>query len=142
MPLSHRYMEATLSHGVVHFEIPGDDPEKLASFYGDLFGWQIQKVPMEGMDYWMVGTVPSDQNGMPTEPGGINGGLYKRQAPGQMPINYVNVESIDDYVGKAKSLGATVSLEKMPIPGMGYFAHLVDPQGNAFALFQGDPSAA
>jgi predicted enzyme related to lactoylglutathione lyase len=134
-------MEATLSHGVVHFEIPGDDPDKLASFYGDLFGWQIQKMPMDGMDYWMVGTVPTDQNGMPTEPGGINGGLYKRQAPGQGPVNYVNVESVDDYLAKAKSLGATVVVEKMPVAEMGWFAHLVDPQGNLFGIWETNGSA-
>jgi predicted enzyme related to lactoylglutathione lyase len=130
-----------VSHGVAHFEIPADDPDKLASFYTSLFGWQINKVPMEGGDYWITQTVPTDDKGMPTEPGGINGGIYKRQAPQQPPINYVNVESVDEYAAKAKSLGATITLDKMPIPGMGYFAQIVDPQGNPLGLFQGDPAA-
>jgi len=78
---------------------------------------------------------------MPTELGGINGGIFKRQAPEQRPINYVNVESVDAYLTKAKSLGASVTLEKMPIPGMGFFAQIVDPQGNALGLFQEDQSA-
>ena len=129
-----------MNHGVVHFEIPADDPDKLASFYGDLFGWQVEKMP-GGMEYWGLRTVPTDDKGMPTEPGGINGGLMRRQAPDQRPINYVNVESIDEYVGKAKSLGASVMVEKMSVPGMGWFAQLVDPQGNPFALWQTDMSA-
>jgi len=37
-----------VNHGVVHFEIPADDPEKLAAFYTQLFGWRIEKFPMEG----------------------------------------------------------------------------------------------
>lgn len=41
-----------MSHGVVHFEIPGDDPDKQGSFYTDSFDWKIQKVPMEDMEYW------------------------------------------------------------------------------------------
>lgn len=130
-----------MSHGVVHFEIPADDPDKLSSFYTSLFGWQINKMPMEGGDYWITQTVPTDEKGMPTELGGINGGIFKRQAPEQRPINYVNVESVDAYLTKAKSLGASVTLEKMPIPGMGYFAQIVDPQGNALGLFQEDQSA-
>jgi predicted enzyme related to lactoylglutathione lyase len=130
-----------VSHGVVHFEIPADDPDKLASFYTNLFGWQINKMSMEGGDYWMTQTVPTDDRGMPTEPGGINGGIYKRQAPDQRPMNYVNVESVDEYLQKAKSLGATVTLEKMPIPGMGYFAQIADPQGNTVGLYQDDQLA-
>lgn len=131
-----------MSHGVVHFEIPGDDPERLAGFYRDLFGWQIDKVPMEGgVDYWIVSTVPTDEQGMPTEPGGINGGLTKRQAPEQRPINYVNVESVDEYLQKAKGLGATVLIDKMPVPGMGWFAWLLDPQGNQIGLWQTEASA-
>lgn len=131
-----------MSHGVVHFEIPADDPDKLSSFYRDLFDWKIQKFPMEGgQDYWMLSTVPTDEKGMPTEPGGINGGLTKRMNPGQLPINYVSVESVDDYVAKATKLGASVMLGKMPVPGMGWFAQLTDPQGNPFAIWQDDTSA-
>ena len=52
-----------MSHGVVHFEIAADDPEKLSKFYGDLFGWKIQKMPMDGMDYWTVETVATDDKG-------------------------------------------------------------------------------
>lgn len=131
-----------MPHAVSHFEIPADDPEKLAGFYKQLFDWNIQKFDMGEAEYWMVSTVPTNDQGMPTEPGGINGGLFRRQAPGQGVLNYVTVESIDDYTAKAKSLGATVTLEKMPVPQMGYFAQLVDPQGNSFGIWQDDPNAS
>ena len=129
-----------MSHGVVHFEIVGDDPDKLAAFYGGLFGWQIEKMP-GGMEYWSVRTVATDDKGMPTEPGGINGGLMRRQAPEQRPVNYVNVESVDEYAAKAKGLGGTVVMDKMPVPGMGWFAQIVDPQGTMFGIWQNDQSA-
>jgi hypothetical protein len=128
-------------HGVVHFEIPADDPEKLIGFYKDLFGWEVQKMPMDGMDYYMLMTVPTDEKGMPTQPGGINGGLFKRQQPDQKPINYIAVEAVDTYVEKAQSLGAMVAMGKMPVPAMGWFAILIDPQGNPFGVWQDDPSA-
>lgn len=131
-----------MAHGVVHFEIPGDDPEKLVTFYQSLFGWKIDKAPMAGMEYWMVSTVPTDDQGTPTEPGAINGGIMKRQMPAQQPVNYINVESVDDYVQKAKGLGATVAVEKMAVAGMGWFAQLLDPQGNLFAIWQDTPGAS
>jgi len=133
-----------MNHTIVHFEIPADDPEKLADFYSNLFGWKIQKMTgmpgMEDVDYWTVGTVPTDDKGMPTEPG-VNGGMMKRQTPDQRPTNYISVESVAEYVQKAKSLGAKVALDKMPVPGMGWFAQIVDPQGNVIALWETDQSA-
>lgn len=36
--------------GGIHFDIPADNPEKMAKFYQDVFGWKINK--WEGpMDY-------------------------------------------------------------------------------------------
>jgi uncharacterized protein len=131
-----------MNHGVAHFEIPASDPDKLSDFYSQLFGWQIQKMDMGGMAYYAIMSVPTDeQSGMPKEPGAINGGMYARQAPDQKPVNYVNVESVDEYVSKAKQLGATVVMDKMPVPEMGWYAQLTDPDGNLFGVWQNDPSA-
>jgi predicted enzyme related to lactoylglutathione lyase len=128
-------------HGVVHFEIPADDPDKLSQFYKDLFGWKIEKMDMGGMPYHVVETVPMDARRMPTETGGIGGGIAKRMSPDQRPTNYVDVESVDQYVEKAKKLGAKEAMGKMPVPGMGYFAILLDPEGNSFGVWQNDTSA-
>ena len=130
-----------MAHGVVHFEIPANDPDKLSQFYTQLFGWQITKMPMGGTDYYVTSTVESDDKGMPKEPGAINGGIYPRLSAEQVPVNYVNVESVVEYVSKAKGLGAKVSIDKMPVPGMGWFAQLLDPDGNPFGVWQEDPSA-
>jgi predicted enzyme related to lactoylglutathione lyase len=129
-----------MSHTIVHFEIPADEPEKLASFYTALFDWKIERMPGE-VEYWGITTVAVDDKGLPVEPG-VNGGMMRRQVPQQMPINYVSVESVDDSLAKAKALGATVVVEKMPVTGMGWFAQLIDPQGNPFAVWQADAASA
>ena len=59
---------------VVHFEIPADDVDRARSFYRDAFGWQMSGLPEMG--YTMVGTTPTGENGMPSEPGSINGGMF------------------------------------------------------------------
>jgi predicted enzyme related to lactoylglutathione lyase len=124
-----------------HFEIPGDDPETLVDFYSRLFDWKIEKFPGD-FEYWSIQTVPTDEKGMPLQPGGINGGLYRRQAAEQRPVNYVTVDSVDVYLAKAAQLGAEVAMGKTPVPGMGWFAQLVDPDNNVFAIWETDPSAA
>lgn len=134
-----------MANTIVHFEIPADDPEKLASFYTQLFGWKITKMQgmpgMEDVEYWGVETVPADNQGRPTEQG-VNGGLMKRMMPEQLIVNYIGVSNVDEYVAKATGLGATVIVPKMPVPNMGWFSQLTDPSGNVFAIWQEDSSAA
>ena len=43
---------------------------------------------------------------------------------------------------KAEGLGATVVVPKMPVPGMGYFAQLLDTEGNLFALWEPSEQAS
>lgn len=131
-----------MDHTIVHFEIPADQPERAAEFYRELFGWDISRWEgTEGLEYWMVQTVPTDAEGRPARPG-INGGLMRRMFPGQAPVNYISVASVDEFVGKAERLGAKVLLRKQPVPGMGWFAQMEDPEGNVFAVWETDPSAA
>jgi predicted enzyme related to lactoylglutathione lyase len=132
-----------MDHTVVHFEIPADQPERAAIFYRELFGWDIQPLGPAGaggIEYWLVRTIPTDAQGMPTGPG-VNGGLMRRMMPGQVPVNYIAVEKVDDYVRKAERLGAKLMLPKMPVPRMGWFAQLKDPEGNIFAIWEKDTAA-
>jgi uncharacterized protein len=134
-----------MEHTIVHFELPADDPERAATFYRELFGWNIQRWEgsadnREGFEYWMVRTVETDANGKPTGPG-VNGGLMRRMYPGQTVVNYINVEDVDEYTRRAQRLGAKLMLEKQPVPGMGWFSQLTDPEGNVFAVWQTDPQA-
>ena len=126
---------------VAHFEIYADNAERLGGFYKSLFNWDLQ--PMQGMDYTWVKTTPTDDKGMPTEPGGINGGMLKRPAGYNTRawINYVNVESLDDSLRKAQGLGAKVLKGKSAVPNMGWYAIVTDPEGNEFGLWQSDHSA-
>lgn len=134
-----------MDHTIVHFEIPADDPERAAKFYRELFGWEINRLEgsddeRPGFEYWMVRTVATDAEGRPTRPG-VNGGLMRRMAPGQTPVNYIGVENIDEFVRKAERLGAKVLMPKHPVPGMGWFSQLTDTERNVFAIWQMDPSA-
>jgi len=123
-----------VDHTIVHFEIPADDMEKLRKFYSKLFGWKIEKTPGP-IEYWMIETVPVDKKGMPIRPG-VNGGMMKRQQPEHKPVNYIAVESVDEYTKKIKALGGKVLVPKMEVPGIGWWALALDPEGNQFAILQ------
>jgi len=118
---------------IVYFEIPASDPNKLSGFYSDLFEWKFEKMPGE-QEYWMIHTGDDGES--------LTGGMMPRMDPMQKPINYVDVESVDEYAEKVRKLGGQVILEKRPVPGMGWFAVCQDPDGNPFALWQTDEKAA
>ncbi len=125
-----------MDHTIVHFEIPAKNVEKLKKFYEELFAWKFTKYPGGGeMEYWNITTVPIDESGRPKGPG-VNGGLYPKEKPEQSPLNYIGVESADEYIAKAKKLGGKVHQEKMEIPNIGWWALISDPEGNVFGILE------
>ena len=121
-------------HTIVHFEIPSKEPSKTARFYEQLFGWKFTKMEGSGeMDYWLI----SHKDAI--SPDETMGGLYKpdQNMSQQGILNYFSVKSIDESLKQASNLGATIVTPKQEIPNVGHFAILTDPNGNAFALFQG-----
>ena len=121
---------------IVHFEIHASDPERLAEFYRQLFGWKISK--WDGpMEYWLIETGGKD------EPG-INGGLMRRQGgpptDGQAVNAFVctaDVPSLDDVLTRLEGLGGRVALPRMAVPGIGWLAYVKDPDGNILGLSWG-----
>ena len=67
---------------------------------------------------------------------GVNGGMVKRQNPEHKPVNYINVESVDEYSKKIEELGGRIVVPKMEVPGVGWWALAMDPNGNQFAIME------
>ena len=127
-------MRRVVDHTFVHFDIPADDPEKLGKFYEEVFGWKIERMPGP-IEYWSVLTVPVDEEGNPIRPG-VNGGMMRRESPEQKPIIYIAVESVDEYCRKIEAQGGKVVVPKQEVPGIGWWASFLDPEGNQFAIFE------
>jgi predicted enzyme related to lactoylglutathione lyase len=120
---------------IIHFEIPAGNIEKLREFYENLFGWKFIHSPIPDMDYWLIHTVPTDEEGMPLEQG-LNGGMYKKENEQQRPTNWISVPNIDEYISRLKELGGTLIVEKTEIPGVGLTAIGLDPENNHVAMLE------
>jgi uncharacterized protein len=111
----------------IHFEILGDDPQRLANFYRDAFGWEIA-----GWDgpqaYWMATTGPE------SEPG-IDGGIMHRHFQ-QAVINTIAVDSLEVALARIESAGGTKVHGPHEIPEVGSHIYCADPQGNLFGILQ------
>lgn len=125
---------------VVHFEIQADDPERAATFYRSIFGWDIQKWAGLSYEYWVVMTADKDSK----EPG-ISGGLLKRPAqspPMQCGTNAfvctIQVENFDATAEKILAAGGKVAMPKFALVGMAWQGYFLDSEGNTFGIHQPD----
>src|SRR5262245_55173413 len=116
---------------IVHFELPADDPARCMAFYGRAFGWKFEK--WDGpMEYWMVKTGDGP---------GIDGGLMRREQPGQPPTNVIAVESVKDIVAAVKAAGGREVMPIQAVPGVGWTAYFTDTEGTMFGVMQFDAAA-
>ena len=123
-----------MAHGdITHIDIPVSDNGRATQFYGELFGWQITKVP--GLDYH---TIQMGSNGS----AGMRGGIQRR--PIEEPrswVHYISVADINAAVAEVQRLGGKVLREKTAVPQTAWYAVVEDPEGNVFAVWQADPTA-
>jgi uncharacterized protein len=125
---------------VVHFEIPAEDLDRAKNFYGSVFGWDLQTVPMEVGEYTSVRTTNvDDQTQQPTEPGAINGGMFLRDERLTSPVITIDVDGIDDALKQIESEGGSTVTPRTQIPDMGAFAYFKDPEGNVLGLWENSP---
>jgi uncharacterized protein len=119
---------------VVHFEVPADDLDRAQKFYQNAFGWQMR--PLPEMNYTLVTTTATGDNGMPTDPGAINGGMMRRGAPVTAPIITIDVDDIDEALATIERLGGKTAVGRQAVGDMGWAAYFVDPEGNTVGLWQ------
>jgi predicted enzyme related to lactoylglutathione lyase len=109
---------------VVHIEIPAADLQQAGKFYQDLFGWEVEQMPL--MNYATWEAEPG--------PGGGFSPLSEEVKPNEV-LFYVNSEDIEADLKKAVALGATVLHEKTEIPQTGWFGVFKDLTGNNVGLY-------
>lgn len=115
---------------VIHFEVTGADGAKLARFFSDLFGWDIDAD--NPMNYGMV----DREANLGPDGVGIGGGIGQAQGgPGQVTF-YVGVPDVDAALAKVESLGGT-KLFSGPVPGTPMvIGQFTDPEGHVIGLVQ------
>jgi predicted enzyme related to lactoylglutathione lyase len=122
-----------MSGRVVHFEIPYENEERAHAFYTEAFGWTMTRLPE--MRYVLTTTGPSEQ-GPPSEPGFINGGLLERGLPVAGPVVVMEVADIDASLEEIERLGGATVSGKQPVGEMGFSAYFRDTEGNLMGLWQ------
>jgi len=126
-PMDRPEAEAQVGDGVWH-ELYTTNAEAAMTFYTDLFGW----TPTETMDMGAMGKYHMFGRAFP-----IGGMLNLTPEMAGMPPNlniYFHIDDVNAGAERVKANGGQVFTEPMEIPGGGWIANCMDPQGAAFSL--------
>lgn len=116
-----------MANPFVHVELNTTDVGKAKAFYGKLFDWKLEDVPMGPMTYTMIGVGE-----------GTGGGMVQHPVAGAPSawLPYVTVDDIAAATAKAKSLGAKVMQDVTEVSDMGWISIIIDPTGAALGLWK------
>ncbi|HEX5851845.1 MAG TPA: VOC family protein [Solirubrobacteraceae bacterium] len=108
-------------------ELQSPDLDGSASFYGDLFGWEVAQ--FEGMP----------ERYLAIKNAGANNGGMREVMPGMPPnwLVYFGTEDIDTALAKVEELGGSKLIGPIDIQ-IAKLALVQDPQGAVFALYAGE----
>jgi predicted enzyme related to lactoylglutathione lyase len=111
-------------HGIVCWsELNVHDVGRAQKFYSEALGWRFEEISPGGFPYWII------------KAGDVNvGGLFHMSDPRfagapERWVTYIAVDSVDERIKKAVTLGAIICKEPMDIPGIGRIAMLKEPGG-------------
>lgn len=106
------------------------DPDAAASFYRDLFGWELEDVMPPGSEakYFIARIRGRDVAAV--------GSIPEAAPPMAMWNTYIWVESADETAGKVGETGGNVVMEPFDVMDAGRMAVVTDPEGAVFCLWQ------
>ena len=114
---------------VVHFEVVGQDAEKLQRYYGDLFGWQVNAD--NPLNYGIV----AREGNTNAEGVGIGGGIGAGpEGYGGHVTFYVEVPDVEAALAKAESLGGTRMMGPETIMDGVELGQFADPEGHVIGV--------
>lgn len=108
----------------VWFEYVSSDTTKAKGFFGELFGWSTQEVPMPQGTYSMIAA------------GGATIGGYQPDKGAAHWLTHLRVDDAKAAAAKVTSLGGKVLAEPFKVGEFGTMAVVTDPHGGKLALWQ------
>jgi predicted enzyme related to lactoylglutathione lyase len=119
---------------VVHFEIIGNDPQKLRDYYTGLFGWEFQtpspvaQEVSEPGSYGFLDLITSEDGT------GIRGGVGGGPSYESHAVFYVGVPNVEAALKRAENLGGVRVMGPATSPNGLVVGHFTDPEGTLIGV--------
>lgn len=133
-----------MMNSVGFFEIQSSRPEREMAFYGAVFGWSferderlsVQKNGSYVFEFYRINT------------GHMPGALLTRQGEPPAPVHGTNaflcslwVNNFDEAAAAVLAHGGKEIMKKFAVPGRCWQGYFLDPDNNAFGMFEVDELA-
>ena len=111
---------------IIRWQIVSPEPDKAASFYQKLFGWELSKANAMGYRELKTGTKSASP---------VDGGVWP-SPPGQNSLVqlFIEIADVDTCIAQATKLGAKVIVPKSVLPDGDTMTVLLDPVGLSFGV--------
>lgn len=126
MPKIEKYAQGTPSY----VELMTPDQEAAKAFYGPLFGWEFEDVPMGDAGYYVAVAKNGDSVA------GISGQMPGMEGRPAFWGVYLTVDDVDAVAGKVAGAGGEVEAEPFDVMDLGRMAAIKDPTGARVNLWQ------
>jgi predicted enzyme related to lactoylglutathione lyase len=123
-----------MAQPVVHFEIIGKDPERLRTYFGELFGWEfdtpspVAHEVSQPESYGFLELVPTEDGT------GIRGGIGGGPGFSAHAVVYVGVPNVEAALQRAEELGGTRVMGPATSPSGLVVGHFTDPEGTLIGV--------
>ncbi len=123
-----KYAQGTPSY----VELVTPDQAAAKQFYGPLFGWELEDVPMGDMGYYVAVAKEGDAVA------GISGQMPGMEGHPAFWGVYLAVDDVDATTAKVADAGGKVDAEPFDVMDMGRMASIQDPTGARVNLWQAE----
>lgn len=113
-------------------EIPVTDIDRAEKFYGDFFGYTLER--QEEKNGYTMSWFPMKMEGYGSAVTLIQGEYYTPSKDGVLIYFIAPGGTVDAALVKAQEQGITILAPKVSIGEHGFFAVLLDSEGNRFAI--------
>lgn len=131
MPRFEKYAQGTPSY----VELMTPDQEAAKAFYGPLFGWEFEDVPMGDAGYYVAVAKEGDSVA------GISGQMPGMEGHPAFWGVYLTVDDVDAAAAKVAGAGGEVEAEPFDVMDLGRMAAIKDPTGARVNLWQAGTTA-
>lgn len=120
-----------------YFDLTVLDVARARAFFEAVLGWRFQKFDMP-YEYYRIQAGPESEAGID---GGIGAAKDAPLSEGR-PMTQVTipVASLAETLSRVVASGGRIVEERVPIPGIGWYATCAEPGGLKFGLIEADPT--
>ncbi|KQW47468.1 hypothetical protein ASC77_13505 [Nocardioides sp. Root1257] len=126
MPKMEKYAQGTPSY----VELTTPDQAAAKEFYGPLFGWELEDVPMGDAGYYVAVGKEGDSVA------GISGPMPGMEDHPAYWGVYLSVDDVDAVTAKVEAAGGTVEAAPFDVMDLGRMSVVKDPSGAFVSLWQ------